>query len=43
LGHAANTAGADRISASGSAIEVRVTASDEEAMIAQHTLALMRH
>jgi acetate kinase len=36
-------AGADRISASHSAIEVRVIAIDEEAMIAQHTPALMRH
>jgi acetate kinase len=39
---AANTGGADRTS-SDSAIEVRVTASDEEAMIPQHTHALMRH
>jgi acetate kinase len=43
LGHAANTAGADRISASDSAIEVHVIATDEEAMIAQRTFALMRH
>jgi len=40
---AANMAGADRVSASHSAIEVRVIAIDEEAMIAQHTPALMRH
>ena len=43
LDAAANTAGADRISTTDSAIEVRVIATDEEAMIAQHTLALIRH
>jgi acetate kinase len=41
LDHAANTAGADRISTPDSAIEVRVIATDEEAMIARHTLALI--
>jgi acetate kinase len=43
LDDVANTAGVDRISTSDSAIEVRVIATDEEAMIARHTLALTRH
>jgi acetate kinase len=37
LDDTANAAGADRISAADSAIEVRVIATDEEAMIAHHT------
>nr|WP_294502304.1 acetate/propionate family kinase [uncultured Rhodopila sp.] len=37
LDEAANTAGADRISAVDSRIDVRVIATDEEAMIAHHT------
>ncbi len=37
LDEAANTAGADRISAADSGIDVRVIATDEEAMIAHHT------
>jgi acetate kinase len=39
LDDAANAAGADLISASDSAIEVRVIATDEEALIAHHTQA----
>src|ERR1700733_8782924 len=37
LDDTANAAGADRISAADSSIEVRVIATDEEAMIAHHT------
>jgi acetate kinase len=37
-----NAAAADRISATDSTIGVRVIATDEEAMIARHTLALIR-
>jgi acetate kinase len=42
LNDAANAAGADPISTPDSAIEVRVIATDEEAMIAHHTRALIR-
>ena len=42
LDDAANAAGADRISTADSAVEVRVIPTDEEAMIAQHTLGLIR-
>lgn len=38
---AANAAGADRISASGSSVEVRVIATNEESMIARHTAAIV--
>jgi acetate kinase len=41
LDNAANAAGANRISTLGSKIEVRVMATDEEAMIARHTLAVL--
>jgi acetate kinase len=41
LDDAANAANADRISMPGSAIEVRVIPTDEEAMIAHHTQATM--
>ncbi len=39
---AANLAGASRISRPGSAVEVHVIATDEETMIARHTLATLR-
>ena len=42
LDSAANAANADRISAPDSAIEVRVIATDEEAMIARHTQAVIK-
>jgi len=42
LNEAANVAGADVISASDSAVEVRVIATDEESMIAQHCVALIQ-
>jgi acetate kinase len=42
LDDAANAVGDDRISVADSAIEVRIIATDEEAMIAHHTLALIR-
>ena len=41
LDPAANAAGPGCISAKDSAIEVRVIATDEEAMIAHHTLAVL--
>ncbi len=41
LDSAANAAGADRISAPGSAVEVRVIATNEEVMIARHTEAVL--
>jgi acetate kinase len=43
LDSAANAAGADRISTPDSNIEVRVIATDEEAMIAHHTHAAIAH
>jgi acetate kinase len=44
LDNAANTAGRDRISTADSGIEVRVIATDEEAMIARHTqAAILQH
>ena len=42
LDHAANARGDARISAAGSGIDVRVIATDEDAMIAAHVLALIR-
>lgn len=42
LDTSANASGADRISAVGSAIDVRVISTDEEAMIAQHTGQLVQ-
>ncbi len=43
LDEAANAAGAACISTPASTIEVRVIATDEEAMIARHTQATIRH
>jgi acetate kinase len=42
LDEQANASGGPRISASDSAVSVRVIPTDEELMIAQHTLALVR-
>ncbi len=42
LDGAANAAGAALISAADSAVEVRVIATDEEAMIARHTRTILR-
>jgi len=42
LDEQANASGGPRISASDSAVSVRVIPTDEEVMIAQHTLALVR-
>jgi acetate kinase len=43
LDEAANAAGADRISAVDSSIDVRVISTDEEAMIAQHTWTILQN